>query len=73
MKINVRYTVMVTKNIEMEVSDDFKELRKDDFIKTHGYALSYELEDVVYDKLPEAYEILEMRDIDTDKILYETY
>lgn len=75
MKINVCYTV--TKNIDMEVSDDFKEL-ENTFTPGHydeeavkWRALAMRLEGVILDRLPEDSEILGVFDTDTQRIIYE--
>ncbi len=72
MKINVCYTV--TKNIDMEVSDDFKELESYDFFKEHGddwQALAVRLENIILDRLPENSEVHGVFDTDTQEIVYE--
>lgn len=75
MKINVCYTV--TKNIDMEVSDDFKEL-ENTFTQGHydeeaakWQALAMRLESVILDRLPEDSEILGVFDTETQEIVYE--
>ena len=75
MKINVCYTV--TKNIDMEVSDDFKELENsfttglDNEEAEKWQALAMRLESVVLDRLPEDSEILGVLDTETHEIIYE--
>ena len=75
MKINVCYTV--TKNIDMEVSDDFKELENTftsgcyDEEAVKWQALAERLEKVILDRLPEDSEILGVFDTDTQEIVYE--
>jgi len=73
MKINVCYTV--TKNIDMEVSDDFKELEKE-FPLSEGGEVKWQriaerLENVILDRLPEDSEILGVFDTETQEIVYE--
>lgn len=72
MKINVCYTV--TKNIDLEVSDEFKEIENDDLFHKHENewsALVAKLERVILDKLPEGSEILGVDDTETNEILFE--
>ena len=75
MKINVCYTV--TKNIDMEVSDEFKELEKT-FTSGHyneevekWQVLAGRLEDIILNRLPEDSEILGVYDTETHEIIYE--
>lgn len=73
MKINVCYTV--TKNIDMEVSDDFKELEKE-FPMSEGGDVAWQrlagkLEEVILAELPENSEVLGVFDTDTQEIVYE--
>ena len=75
MKINVCYTV--TKNIDMEVPDEFKELEKT-FTSGHydeeakkWLALVGRLEDIILNRLPEDSEILGVYDTETHEIVYE--
>ncbi len=72
MKINVCYTV--TKNIDMEVSDDFKELENSfttDEEAEKWDALVMRLESVILDRLPEDSEVLGVLDTETHEIMYE--
>lgn len=75
MKINICYTV--TKNIDMEVSDEFKELEKT-FTSGHyneeaekWVALVERLESIILDRLPEDSEVLGVYDTETHEIVYE--
>lgn len=72
MKINVCYTI--TKNVDMEVSDEFKNLENDDFFRKHEdewKALVLSLEETILDKLPETAEVMGVLDTETDEIVYE--
>ena len=72
MKINVCYTI--TKNIDMEVSDDFKELENSfttDEEAEKWDALAMRLESVILDRLPEDSEVLGVLDTETHEIMYE--
>ena len=72
MKINVCYTV--TKNVNLEVSDEFKELENMDWSpKDKAWSrLALALEDTILQMIPETdVEVLGVLDTDTQEIVYE--
>ena len=69
MKVSI--ACMVTKEIEVEVDDRFKALADDSLSSMDERELRWELESVLYDKLPPEFSILSAYDAETDDILLE--